>query len=193
VVAPCDRYAAGYRGSVRRRNLPSCRKIAFLRGTSPVAPLLRKAAVRFFCVAHNARIMVLTILAADGLNALLKSRMAEIFRPFKITAGVRKADVALRVVAAIRGASFGGSGVASHSPMMNWAKRLDAIPEFCVGHKVYFPRHQCALLKLFRLQYRGTKNRDGRVTSFSNTRQAGYAVKALLAHTHSRDSKGEHR
>jgi hypothetical protein len=113
--------------------------------------------------------MFLIVFAGDGLDALLESRVAEIFRPFKITAGVRKVNVALRIVAAIRGASFGGSGVESHSPMMNWAKRLDAIPEFCVGHKVYFPRHQCALLKFVRLQYRGTKKHNGRVTGFSNT------------------------
>jgi hypothetical protein len=52
--------------------------------------------------------------------------------------------------------------------VMNWAERLDAIPEFCVGHKVYFPRHQCALLKFFRLQYRGTKNARS-FRRFSNT------------------------
>ena len=71
-----------------------------------MAPFFREAAIRFFCVAHNARMMVLIVFAADGFNALLKSRMAEIFRPFKIAARVRKANVALRVIAAIGGASL---------------------------------------------------------------------------------------
>ena len=82
------------------------RKITVLRGALPVAPFFRQAAIRFLCVAHDARMMVLIVLAADGLNALLKSRMAEIFRPFKIAARVRKANVALRVIAAIGGASL---------------------------------------------------------------------------------------